>query len=71
MGKNWYKVRSPEGYVAMERAWSEKEACRIAADTRPGYAPAEACRAEIYITESERRACREVLEAALERMGNR
>lgn len=71
MGKNWYKVRSPEGYVAMERAWSEKEACRIAADTRPGYAPAEACRAEIYITESERRACRAGLAGARERMGNR
>lgn len=71
MGKNWYKVRSPEGYVAMELAWSEKEACRIAANTRPGYAPAEACRAEIYITESERSACRAGLEAARERMGNR
>lgn len=70
MGKNWYKVRSPEGYVAMELAWSEKEACRIAADKRPGYAPAEACRAEIYITESERRACRAGLAAARERMGN-
>lgn len=71
MGKNWYKVRSPEGYVAMELAWSEKEACRIAADTRPGYAPAEACSAEIYITESERRECRAGLEAARERMGSR
>ena len=71
MGKNWYKVRSPEGYVAMELAWSEKEACRIAADTRPGYAPAEACRAEIYITESERSACRAGIAAARERMGNR
>ena len=71
MGKNWYKVRSPEGYVAMERARSEKEACRIAADTRPGYAQAEACRAEIYITESERSACRAGLAAARERMGNR
>ena len=55
MSKNWYKVRSPEGYIAMERAYSEKEACR----------------AEIYITESERRACRAGLEATRERMGNR
>ena len=43
----------------------------IAADKRPGYATAEACRAEIYITESERSACRAGLEAARERMGNR
>lgn len=40
-----YKVYSPEGYVCLERAWSEAGACRQAEASRPGY---KDCRAELY-----------------------
>lgn len=45
--KAWYRVTSPEGYVALELADSEWEA-RRKAGKRPGYTPAEALRVEFY-----------------------
>lgn len=67
--KHWYRVMAPDGYVALEYAYTPSDACRMAAESRPGYAPAQACRAEVYITDSEQRACRAGIAAARERLG--
>ena len=37
--KHWYKVTAPDGYQALELAYSPHDACRRAAENRPGYAP--------------------------------
>lgn len=66
--KHWYKVTAPDGYQALELAYSPHDACRRAAENRPGYAPASECRAEIYITQSERDACRNGKNKAKERL---
>lgn len=67
-GKTWYQVQSPEGYLCLELAYTPQDACRRAA-VRPGYQPAEACRAAVYITKTERIACQRGLEAVRERIG--
>lgn len=66
--RRWYRVRSPEGYLALEFAYTPSDACRRAAESRPGYAPAQMCRAEIYVTDSAQRAARAGLEQARRRL---
>ena len=45
--KAWYRVRSPEGYVALELAEGAYDARRRAAK-RPGYTPEDALQVELY-----------------------
>ena len=46
--KRWYQVTAPDGYLCLELAYTPYDACRRAAESRPGYAPAEACRAVLH-----------------------
>lgn len=66
--KRWYQVTAPDGYLCLELAYTPYDACRRAAESRPGYAPAEACRAVPYSTDSAQRACRRGLEQTKERL---